>query len=140
MKPHFKIKFTSFIIALISLIISSQAEIKSRKLLSSSAITLKFDEIGEQYVLNESFKPLPNQILIDGSNTEEISYKIKITDTNSLIQLVWEENISSLHGIFSGMLNITYINFTGFDTSQVTDTSNMLMGCSSLETIDLSNF
>ena len=117
MKANFKIKFTSFIIALMCLIISSQAENKSRKLLSTSIITLKVDEIGEQYILNESFKPLPNQILRDGNNTEEISCKIKITDTNSIIQLVWENNINSLHGMFSRIENISYINFTGFDTS-----------------------
>ena len=141
MKPNFKFKITSFMITLICLIICSQAETKPRKLFSTSTITLKVDKIGEQYILNESFKPLPNQILIDDREIGEINSKINITDTNSLIKLIWnEENITNLHGMFSKMLNILYINFTGFDTSQVTDMSNMLMGCSSLETVDLSNF
>ena len=142
MKRCFKFRFNSFIIALMCLIICSQAEIKSRKLLSTPTITLKVNQIGEQYILNEFFKPLPNQILINGIKTEEINCKISITDTNSLIQLIWEDNINitSLHGMFSGLINISYINFTGFDTSQVTDMSNMFMGCQSLETVDLSGF
>ena len=42
--------------------------------------------------------------------------------------------------MFSGMSNLTTLNISNFDTSQVTDMSYMFMHMSSLTTLDLSNF
>ncbi len=42
--------------------------------------------------------------------------------------------------MFSGCSSLESLNLTGFDTSDVTDMSNMFQGCSSLETLDLSIF
>ena len=42
--------------------------------------------------------------------------------------------------MFSGMSNLTTLNISNFDTSQVTNMSSMFSGMSNLTTLDLSNF
>ncbi len=46
----------------------------------------------------------------------------------------------SMGGMFSGCVNLTSIDFSGFDTSQVTDMSSMFSQCTGLTYIDLSTF
>ena len=46
----------------------------------------------------------------------------------------------SLSGMFQGCTNLTAIDLSNFDTSNVTDMNYMFLECSSLESIDLSNW
>jgi len=50
--------------------INIEATISTRKLKSVSKISIKTEEIGLQYILNESFKPLPDKILINGKRNK----------------------------------------------------------------------
>ena len=120
--------------------INPEATINNRKLESVSKISLKSEEIGFQYILNESFKPLPDKILINGQEVDQIAPKIEIKEEGSIIELIWNNPLSNCHAMFKGMSNILEINFTDFDTSKVTDMSEMFMKCNSLQNLDLSNF
>jgi len=60
----YNIQIFSLSIILFCLFASSKASINFRKLESTSKITLKIKEIGMQFILNESFRPLPNKILV----------------------------------------------------------------------------
>lgn len=48
--------------------------------------------------------------------------------------------IGSMQDLFMGMVNLESIDFTGLDTSQVTDMSSLFRGCSALTSLDLSGF
>ena len=120
--------------------INPEATINNRKLESVSKISLKSDETGLQYIINESFQPLPDKILINGQEVDQIAPKIEIKEENSIIELIWNNPLSNCHAMFKDMVNISEINFTDFDTSKVTDMSKMFMSCKSLENLDLSSF
>ena len=129
-----------FLPIIIYLVICAKASINFRKLETTSKLILEINEIGIQSILNDSFRPLPNRILINGKEVEKIDSKINITEENSSIELIWNEPITNCHGMFAEVSNISKINFRDFDTSKVTDMSSMFMNCESLENLDLSNF
>ena len=128
------------LLTIISLIVCSKASVDFRKLQETQKITLEISEIGIQSILNESFRPLPDKILLNGKELDEIDSKINVTKENSSIELIWNEPIANCHGMFAEVLNISKINFSDFDTSKVTDMSSMFMNCESLENLDLSSF
>ena len=128
------------LLTIISLIVCSKASVDFRKLQETQKITLEISEIGIQSILNESFRPLPDKILLNGKELDEIDSKINITEKNSSIELIWDEPITNCHGMFAEVSNISNINFRDFDTSKVTDMSSMFMNCESLENLDLSSF
>ena len=140
MNNYYSIQIFSLSIILICLFASSKASIDFRKLQSTSKIALKVNEIGMQFILNKSFRPLPNKILVAGKEIDKIDSQINITDSNSLIELFWNEPITDCHAMFAEMSNISEIDFTDFDTSKVTNMSNMFMKCESLKELDLSSF
>ena len=140
MNKYYNIQIFSLSIILICLFASSKAAINFRKLESTSKIALKVNKIGMQFILNKSFRPLPNKILVNGKEIDKIDCQINLTETNSLIELFWNETVTNCHAMFAKMSNISYINFTDFDTSKVTNMSNMFMNCESLEELDLSSF
>ena len=128
------------LLTIICLIICSKASADFRKLQETQKITLEISEIGMQSILNESFRPLPEKILLNGKELDEIDSKINVTEENSSIELIWNEPITNCHGMFAEVSNISKFNFSGFDTSKVTDMSSMFMNCESLENLDLSSF
>ena len=131
---------TLSLMILLCIFISPEATISTRKLESISKISLKSDEIGFQYIINESFQPLPDKILINGQEVNQTVPKIVINKEGSIIELIWNNPLSNCHAMFKGMSHISEINFTDFDTSKVTDMSKMFMNCESLENLDLSSF
>ena len=131
---------TLSLMILLCIFISPEATISTRKLESISKISLKSDEIGFQYIINESFQPLPDKILINGLEVNQTVPKIVINEEGSIIELIWNNPLSNCHAMFKGMSHISEINFTDFDTSKVTDMSKMFMNCESLENLDLSSF
>ena len=119
--------------------ISSQFPNEVRKAEINSKISLRVGEIGIQYILNKSFRPLPDKILINGKEIEQIDSKINLEEKNSLIELIWNEPLTNCHEMFSEMSNITEINLTEFDTSEVTDMSSMFSKCENLKKLEISN-
>ena len=49
-------------------------------------------------------------------------------------------NVASMSGMFSGMTNLTTLDLSHFDTSNVASMSGMFSGMTNLTTLDLSNF
>ncbi|MBR3159325.1 MAG: BspA family leucine-rich repeat surface protein, partial [Atopobiaceae bacterium] len=53
----------------------------------------------------------------------------------------WDtSNVTNMASMFSGCSSLTELDVSGFNTDNVTDMSNMFYGCSKLDTIDVSNF
>ena len=61
---------TLLLMILLCISISPEDTINNRKLESVSKISLKSDETGLQYIINESFQPLPDKILINGQEVD----------------------------------------------------------------------
>ena len=86
---------TLSLMILLCIFISPEATISTRKLESISKISLKSDEIGFQYIINESFQPLPDKILINGQEINQTAHKIEINEEGSIIELIWNNPLSN---------------------------------------------
>ena len=141
MEVRFK-KLTIFLIFAISIpiFLAERKNIEFRHLEKTSKISIKVNGVGEQNILNKSFKNRPNQILIDGKEVEFTDSKVNIEKENSEIELIWNEPLTDCHVMFLDASNIIEMNFKDFDTSQVTDMSNMFESCTSIQSLDLTSF
>ena len=54
--------------------------------------------------------------------------------------IVWNNKIKNCQFMFYKLSNITNIDFSNFDTSQVTNMSYMFYNCYKLQSLDLNNF
>ena len=134
----------------------------------SSRITLKIKGPGFSNILSslffDSYEPF--SVLINGIRNYTITNRYYFNGVNNLVELEWNIPIDTCYQMFYECSNITEIDlsdfdtsevsimwsmfhgcsqlysldFSNFDTSQVTDMESMFHGCSQLSTIDLSNF
>ena len=63
-----------------------------------------------------------------------------LTEEINNITISWNRQITYCRCMFYGLSNITYVDLSFFNTSNVTSTVSMFEGCSSLMSINLSNF
>ena len=107
-----------------------------------SEITLLLKGSGDQYVLGNSFKSLPDEVYLNGNKTNFIGNKPKIHLESELniISLKWYTKISSCHSMFIYRSNIIEIDLSKFDSSSVVSMNYMFMNCSSLKSINFTNF
>ena len=103
-----------------------------------SEITLKVKGIRYQYILNEEFTLLPNEIYINGNKTDFINNKPQLNFENELniVILKWNQTITTCKDMFRGRNNIVEIDLSKFETSFVTNMENMFRDCTLLESIN----
>ena len=125
---------------------------KIRKLISYSEITITINGTGDQKILSESiiekdgknhsFQMLPDEILINGKPIENIDNRTvyNLSEEINNVTMKWNSNITNCNCMFSDLSNIISIDFSKFDTSQVTSMIYMFYKCYSLKSLDLTNF
>ena len=109
-----------------------------------SFITLKVNKIGtiNFYSCDEispSSSPNPDEVYINDIKQDPIVTSFNFNEADSTVKLLWNNNIDTTQNIFRGCSDITEINLSNFDASQVTDMGFMFKGCSSLISIDFTN-
>ena len=139
------------LLILIFLDISSMNILKeSFKMFKSNEITMKIKGAGMQKIVNCSNVDSPNIIylneqIINIDNIENCCI-IKITSQESnenkinTIKLIWNNSLSSMSSMFYGCSSLISLNLSNFDTSNVNDMSYMFYNCFSLISLDLPNF
>ena len=113
-----------------------------------SKITLKVKRIGNSSIFgneknyNYNFKSLNNlkDVVINGEQQYRIDYIYNLNETENLIELIWDDNITNCQYMFYRCTNITEIDLSNFNTSQVNDMKSMFRGCSKLISLYLSDF
>ena len=134
----------NFIIFLLIKLLFILSQCKQEKLLYKlSEISLQIKETGNINIFSKDYfkRYKPYEIIINGSNANEIKYKYYFNDSGSFkVNIKWNIIIEDTFKMFQNCYNITKIDLTKFETSQITNTSYMFYGCSSLNSIVLSNF
>jgi surface protein len=104
-----------------------------------SEIKIVIESKGYQQILNQDFIDKPYKIYINDTEQNITDYIYNLTDEVNEIRLIWNKTLTNCSKMFYGLSNIKMINFSNFDTSQVTKMDYMFYGCDSLEIIDLNN-
>ena len=113
-------------------------------LFNDEEITIKIKGSGDQYVLYKTFSSSLSTIYIGSSTVSQTSQnQIKLnTGENDIseIKLVFSNKLTDCSFMFQNLVNIVYIDLSGFDTSQVVKMNYMFYGCHSLTSIVLGTF
>ena len=108
----------------------------------SNTITLKFHKAGNFKIISSSFlnsHPY-NKIIINKEIITEKIHTYNFKQTENIVELIRENNTDNCHGMFPDRNEISEIDLSHFDTSQVSDMYEMFCRCSSVTSINLSNF
>ena len=104
-------------------------------------ITLKVRGPGNKYILSPGsyFSTYPTSISINGEKAGEIKNNYDFILDYNEVKLIWNNiNLYDCGCMFMGCADITEIDFSDFDTSQVTNIGTIFSGCSSLTSINIS--
>ena len=115
--------------------------------LKFSNITIKVKGTGEKNILSTypTYFPsdhFPNEVYINNIKEDSVKNKYTLTEENNKIKLVWYNKVSYICCIFCGCPDIYDIDFSDFDTSDLTNISWMFWPNTPklLTSLDLSNF
>ena len=120
------------------LILSKQLIYRQRKLNEiSSEIIIKINESGLQEILYKDFQYIPlvyvNETLTELINTN----KVELNEGDNIIKMVWNIKLTTCENMFKGLSNITEVDLTKFDSSNVISTSYMFNECTNLKFINI---
>ena len=106
-------------------------------------ITLKIKGIGNKKIFSSFswFKPEyhPTKVYINKKNKLVVPIH-HLAQKDNFIELIWNNLISSSAYMFYGCSDITEIDFSNFNTSNIENMESMFRDCSSLTSLNLSNF
>ena len=108
-----------------------------------SYIYLKIKGVGENSILGNTTKSniaYLKEVYINGKKQDKIDYWYFFNQTDNFVELSWDDNIQKCIHMFDGCTNITEINLSNFNTTQVTLMDYMFCNCSSLISFTLSFF
>ena len=103
-------------------------------------IKLKVNKIGSVQLLNSSIVPNPDQIRVNFELKGTNANTITIDNIEDVIELIWESKLNNCNSMFMGIGDITEIDFSSFDSIEVTDMQLMFANCISLKSINFANF
>ncbi len=115
----------------------------------NSYISLKIKGTGNLYIFGNNkngitcsydMPPLPDEIYINEIKQENINNNYYFNESENTVKLIWENNINKTTCMFLTCPNITEVDLSNFDSSQVTNIHAMFFGCSSLISVNLPNF
>ena len=107
-----------------------------------SKITLNIRGIGIKKIFGSNFESInfPDEVKINGVIQNFSTFSYNFTQENNYVELIWYNNINNCANMFYGCSDITEIDFSNFDTSEVANMNSMFNGCSSLTSLHLSRF
>ena len=110
---------------------------KSRLLNKLNSIIISINGTGIQKILSDNFNNLPNEICYNETNCSIISNNSIDNLTNEIneISLSWNIPLTNCDNMFDGLSNITKIDFSYFDSSEVTSMRYMFRKCTLLTSI-----
>ena len=118
---------------------------KKKRTLDSVSNTIKVKIKGEKnksyLFLSYSFSNLPDKLLINGVEVEEISKSIVFSEDGEIeIAMTWNQKLEDCQNMFMGCDSIVSVDLSDFDSSLISNTKTMFSGCSSLKSIKFGNF
>ena len=138
---YFILFFLIFFISLFPYEYSSK-KFQLKELYFDSTIVLKIRGSGNQYIISDEAVaeiPLPNSLVINNINIENINKIQNLSEENNTIIMRWDNQLTTCRNMFKLLNNITEIDLSNFDFSSVTDMRSFFDQCGSVQLINMSN-
>ena len=141
-KEHYKKNLSFFIILLFLIKIphGSNSKNEYKFLINLNQIKISIKGPGTKSIIYSSFSYKPNTIVYDNSENTFNDSQLNLKYCFNQVILKFSSSITGCYYMFSGCDQITEIDLTEFDSSQVQSIDNMFSGCTSLKTIKFGNF
>ena len=110
---------------------------------NTSYITLTVKGPGLKKILSSGFNPIyyPNKTIINEIENTTRGYEYYLPQENNTVKLIWyDNNIYNCNEMFYNCQDITEIDLSYFNTSEVTNMTYMFLRCTKLTSLNLSNF
>ena len=107
---------------------------------NSNRVKLKVNKIGSIQLLNTTYVQKPEEFRIRDEIKAENGNTIIIDNIDDEIELIWNNKLTMCDSMFRGMREITEIDLSQFDSSDVINMKQMFRNCVSLQSINLDNF
>ena len=115
-----------------------------RQLSTVSEIKMTIKGIGIQYILSPNFdyeeEKIGNIIINNVSQTDKTKIKFDLNNEINYVTIVFNSKIDNMYQMFLGLSNITYIDFSNFDSSGIRLMGDLFYDCRSLISLNLTNF
>ena len=128
---YIKKMMISFVLFNLFISISSKETIFKKIKVKLSYITIKIKSNGTNAIFFGYFSsacnplfPWPKEVHINNVK-QKVSSSYKFRSTDNEIKLFWDTKITSCNCLFLGCKNITEIDFSNFDSSEISTTSGM---------------
>ena len=82
----------------------------------------------------------PDQIIINGQNINSNENKYNFESSTNAITLIWNNKINSSACLFRGCKDISEVDLSGFDSSELEYMQGMFWNCENLNSINFKNF
>ena len=135
-------KNLSFILKLLLIFIPvSISEGSLSELERKNEIVLRIMGINNYQPIIHELAPLPSEVIIDGEKKDiAVSKNYILTNSEHTVIIKWNFRFNNCENMFYGLNNILSIDFSNFDSSQVTNMHSMFHGCLKLKSINFNNF
>ena len=114
-----------------------------KSIINNNQITITILIIGPENskIISNNFRGInPTKMKINNEEIKNYSNEINLDQGDNNITIIWETAINSCKSLFQEVRNIKFIDLSEFDSSEITDISDMFLNCNGLESIDLTNF
>ena len=144
-KKNFKIKNSNHLsflfefLLFIMIINISYSESNLRKLTLKNEIILTVKELSINQLFISEYIRLPDEIIINGEN-KNVSTNYNLINSNNIIKLRWNSPINTSKNMFYNLNSVISVDFSNFDSSQITDMTGMFYGCKNLKSVNFSSF
>ena len=145
-KNIYELIFTSLLFINVFIYILSKHENISIKY-ESNYIILKINKTGLQNVFTHNNGSgafpkynFPDEIYINEEKQNDINYQYNLNKTENEIKLMWNNSINNSAFMFFACHNITEIDLSNFDASNIIFMTCMFSHCLSLTSINLTNY
>ena len=114
----------------------------NRKLILLNEIIIKIKGFGTQKILSDDYENTPpSSILINGNITTNIGNEIiNLELEENIITMKWDNKLDNCLNMFSGLTNLIEVDFSNFDSTEVTTMSFIFEGCSNLISVNFGYF
>ena len=114
----------------------------------SSYITIKINKSGSQSIFFDGYIQAdevilftkPDEIHINNVKQHIVQNQYNLEKENNTIKLIWNQKTTTCSEMFVGCSTIEEIDLSQFDSTEVTQMFEMFYGCSSLKHINFTNF
>ena len=106
----------------------------------SSKITIKINSSGRQQILSSYYSiRVPNSIIINGVQTNQISKELTLNESPNIIELTCNTDFTTCSKMFYKCSSILEVDLSQFNEIKVTQYNNMFEDCFSLTSINILN-